>query len=125
MLITRILFVIVMLALSASQRSAGEAKLIGTWQCNPRNGKIWRMTFTSDHKLVLALPHDETVDANLRDAKFDFFISGTWRIDGDDLVYTIQDKETQTPKTTTRMKLSEFEHAAPFGTDREAYLGRM
>src|SRR5437667_11795265 len=102
MLSTRILFVIVMLALSASQRSAGEAKVIGTWQCNPRNGKIWRMTFTSDHKLVLAIPHDETVDANLRDAKFDFFISGTWRIDGDALFLHIQDKDTKTPTNTTR-----------------------
>jgi hypothetical protein len=113
------------LILAACGHSADEAKIIGVWQCNPRNGNIWRMTFTSDHKLVLALPNDKTHDVNLRDAKFDFFLSGTWRIDGTDLVYTIEDPGSETPKTTTRMKLSEFEHAAPFGTDRDAYLQRM
>ena len=106
------------------QRSQ-DSQVIGTWQCNPRNGKIWRMTFTSDHKLVLALPADETVDANQRDANFNFSMAGTWRIDGDDLIYTIEDKEHDIPKTTTRMKLAEFRHAAAFGTDREAYLERM
>lgn len=83
------------------------------------------MTFSSDHKIVLALPHDETVDANLREAKFDEAFSGTWRIERGELVYTVQDKDAYIPKTTTRMKLSEFEHASPFGTDREAYLERM
>jgi hypothetical protein len=115
----------VMLAFVACQHSANDANLIGTWQCNPRNGKIWRMTLRSDHKLVLALPRDDTVDVNSRDAKFDFFISGTWHIDGKDLVYTVEDKQTQIPQTTTRMKLSDFEHAAPFGTDRDAYLQRL
>ena len=83
------------------------------------------MTFSPDHTVVLALPHDETVDANLRDAKFDFFSSGTWRIDGTDVVYTIEKKESGIPKTTTRMKLSEFEHTPPFGTDPNAYLERL
>src|SRR6266403_351613 len=101
---------IVLAATSFGCQRSQDAQVIGTWQCNPRNGKIWRMTFTSDHKLVLALPLDETVDANQRDGKFKFFMAGTWRIDGDDLVYTIEDKEHDIPKTTTRMKLAEFKH---------------
>jgi hypothetical protein len=119
------LLVITALMLAGCNRSADEAKIIGVWQCNPRNGKVWRMTFTSDHKIVMSLPHDETVDANLRQTKFDEAFSGTCRIERDELVYTVQDKDAYVPKATTRMKLSEFEHASPFGTDREAYLERM
>jgi len=119
------LLIITVLTLAACGHSAEETKIIGVWQCNPRNGRVWRMTFSSDHKIVLALPHDETVDANLREAKFDEAFSGTWRIERGELVYTVQDKDAYIPKTTTRMKLSEFEHASPFGTDREAYLERM
>src|SRR5436190_19927664 len=90
------------LALAACGQSTDEAKIIGVWQCNPRNGKVWRMTFTQDHKIIMSLPHDETVDANLREAKFDEAFSGTWRIERDELIYTIEDKEHDIPKTTTR-----------------------
>jgi hypothetical protein len=83
------------------------------------------MTFSADHKLTLALPAEDTTDANRRDAKFKFFIAGTWHIDGEDVVYTMEDKDRNIPKTTTRMKLSDFKRAVPFGTDREAYLERL
>ncbi len=119
------LIAIIALTLAACGQSGEEAKIIGVWQCNPRNGKVWRITFTADHKIVMSLPHDETVDANLREAKFDKVFSGTWRIDRDELVYTIEDKEHKIPKATTRMKLAEFRNAAAFGTDREAYLERL
>jgi hypothetical protein len=119
------LVAITALTLVACGQPAEEAKIIGVWQCNPRNGKVWRMTFTPDHKIVMSLPHDETVDANLREAKFDEAFSGIWRIERDELVYTIEDKEHDIPKTTTRMKLAEFKNAAAFGTDREAYLQRL
>jgi|SRR5882724_4980109 len=124
MLIARIAFLLLAASSSACQHSV-DAEVVGTWQCNPRNGAIWRMTFTADHKVILALPADGTVDANRRDAKFKFFMAGTWHIDGEDLVYTMEDKEREIPKTTTRMKLVDFKHAVPFGTDREAYLERM
>src|SRR5437867_11331193 len=102
------LVAITALTLAACGQPAEEAKIIGVWQCNPRNGKVWRMTFTRDHKLVLALPADETLDVNQRNAKFRFLVAGTWRIEGDDVVYTVEDKEHDIPKTTTRMKLADF-----------------
>jgi hypothetical protein len=124
MLTARIASILFAASSLACQRSE-DAQVVGTWQCNPRNGAIWRMTFTADHKLILALPAEDTVDANRRDAKFKFFMTGTWHIDGEDVVYTMEDKDHNIPKTTTRMKLAEFKHAVPFGTDREAYLERM
>jgi hypothetical protein len=124
MLIARIASILLAASSLACQRSK-DAQVVGTWQCNPRNGAIWRMTFTGDHKVVLALPADENVDANQRDAKFKFFTVGTWRIDGDDVVYTVEDKGHNIPKTTTRMKLADFKNAAAFGTNREAYLERL
>src|SRR5438270_13840658 len=93
------LFLLCVLALAACGRSAEEAKVIGTWQYNPRNGTIWRMTFSPDHKVVLSNPHDPSVDANLLDAKFDPVFIGTWRIDGGELVYTSQDPNGYTAKT--------------------------
>src|SRR5713101_4501602 len=83
-----------LLVLGACQRSADEAKVIGTWQCNPRNGKVWRYAFSSDHKAVLSLPHDESVDANLRDAQFDPVFSGTWRLDGT-ILFTQSKRKTR------------------------------
>src|SRR6266513_1225154 len=118
MLATRIATIVLATTSFGCQRSQ-DAEVIGTWQCNPRNGAIWRMTFTRDHNLVLALPADETLDVNQRNAKFRFFVAGTWRIEGDDVVYTVEDKEHGIPKTTTRMKLADFKRAKAFGTDRE------
>jgi hypothetical protein len=114
-----------MLAFSACQRSSNEAKVIGTWQCNPRNGQIWRITFASDHTVILSLPQDDAVDANLRDTKFERVFSGTWRLDGNEVAYTVEDKKLHIPKTTMKMRLSDFERAKPFGTDPDAYLERL
>ncbi len=119
------LLVATVLVCTGCGRSADEAKVIGVWQCNPRNGTIWRMTFSADHRLTMAIPRDATVDANDRDAKFDKMFSGTWHIERDEVVYTVTDKNGSVPKTTTRMKLSEFERAPPLGVDREAYLERL
>ena len=119
------LLLVCSLALTACQHSAEEAKIIGTWQYNPRNGTIWRMTFSRDHKVVLSNPHDATVDANLLDAKFDPVFFGTWRIDRGELIYTTQDQNGYTAKTTTRFKLAEFEHVPPLGEDRDATLVRV
>src|SRR4051794_13354242 len=116
MLTARIAFIFLAISSFACQRSE-DAQVVGTWQCNPRNGAIWRMTFTADHKLILGLPVDDMVDANRRDAKFKFLMAGTWHIDGEDVVYTMEDKERNIPKTTTRMKLADFKHAVPFGTN--------
>ena len=124
MLLPRLL-VLTFAMLSACSRSADEAKVIGVWQCNPQNGTIWRMTFAPDHTLALALPHDQTVDSNRRDAKFDFFMSGTWYLDGSDLVYTIEQKEGEVLKAVTRISLSKFENTPPFGTDPNYYLERL
>jgi hypothetical protein len=124
MLNARLLFAL-LLMFASCQRSSNEAKVIGTWQCNPLNGKVWRMTFASDHTVILALPRDESVDASMRTARFDEAFSGAWRLDGNEVVYTVEDKETHIPKTTTRMKVSDFEHAKPFGVDPNAYLERL
>ena len=37
------LVAITALTLAACGQPAEEAKIIGVWQCNPRNGKVWRM----------------------------------------------------------------------------------
>src|SRR4051812_7179939 len=108
------LLAITALTLVGCGQPAEEAQVIGVWQCNPRNGKVWRMTFTPDHKIVMSRAHDEPVAATLREAKFDEAFSGTWRIERDELVYTIEEKEHDIQKTATRMKLAEFKNAAAF-----------
>ena len=119
------LLLVCSLALTGCQHAAEEAKIIGTWQYNPRNGTIWRMTFSPDHKVVLSNPHDPSIDANLLDAKFDPVFVGTWRIDRDELVYTTQDPNGYTAKTTTRFKLTEFEQVPALGQGRDATLVRV
>jgi hypothetical protein len=88
-------------------------------------GKIWRITFASDHTVTLSLPQDDAVDANLCDTKFERLFSGTWRLDGNEVTYTVEDKKLHIPKTTMKMRLSDFERAKPFGTDPDAYLERL
>jgi hypothetical protein len=102
--------------------SSDEALVVGRWQCNPRNGAVWRITFSRDHTAVFSLPHDDSVDANKRDAKFDRSFKATWWIDGDQLVYADADQPT---KEKAKIKLSEFKTATPFGSDPNAYLERM
>jgi len=67
------------------------------------------------------------VDVTLRDASFYPLASGTWYVDGNEVVYTIH-KISNTPVVhdeTTRMKVSDFQNAKPFGADHNAYLERM
>ena len=119
--------ILALLIVAACHRSGDDGTVIGTWQCKPRPGQCWRYTFAGDHTFVISLPDDETVDVTLRDASFYALASGTWYVDGTEVVYTIQ-KIKNTPVVrdeTTRMKLSDFQNAKPFGTDHKAYLERM
>lgn len=97
--------------------------VIGRWQCNPRTGAVWRYTFYRNHTVTLSLPHDDTVDANQRNAKFDVSLTGTWHIEGDDLVYTTEEKGP-VPERTMRIRLSEFRNAQYF-PDKDARWERM
>ena len=107
-------------------RSGDDRMVIGTWQCKPRPGQCWRYTFAGDHTFVISLPDDETEDVTLRDARFYALASGTWYVEGNEVVYTIQKmKDTEIRPETTRMKFSDFQNAKPFGTDPKAYLERM
>jgi hypothetical protein len=83
------------------------------------------MTFTPDHRLVLAVPADERVDATKRNAKFQFFMAGTWRIHKDHVAYTVRGCDGAIPETTARIELAHFKRATPFGTARDAYLERL
>jgi len=106
-------------------RSGNDAVVIGTWQCNPHPGECWRYTFAGDHTFVISLPDDETVDVTLRDARFYPLASGTWYVEGNEVVYTIHKMKDTPFNETTRMKLSDFQNAKPFGTDHKTYLERM
>ena len=118
--------ILALLIVAACHRSGDDAAVIGTWQCIPRPGECWRYTFAGDHTFVISLPDDETEDVTLRDARFYPLASGTWHVEGNEVVYTIEKlKDTEIRHETTRMKLSDFQNAKPFGTDHKAYLERM
>jgi hypothetical protein len=115
-----------MLIVVGCHRTGDDATVIGTWQCIPRPGECWRYTFAGDHTFVISLPYDEAEDVTLRDARFYPLASGTWYVEGNEVVYTTQKlKDTEIRHETTRMKLSDFQNAKPFGTDHKAYLERM
>ena len=118
--------ILAMLIVVGCHRSGDDAAVIGTWQCNPRPGECWRYTFAGDHTFVISLPDDEAEDVTLRDARFYPLASGTWYVEGNEVVYTLQKlKDAPVREETTRMKLSDFKNAKPFGADHEAYLERM
>jgi hypothetical protein len=118
--------ILALVIVAGCHRSGHDAAVIGTWQCNPRPGECWRYTFAGDHTFVISLPDDETEDVTLRDAMFYPLASGTWYVEGNEVVYTIHKmKDTQIHDETTRMKLSDFKDAKAFGTDHHAYLERM
>ena len=118
--------ILALLIVVGCHRSGDDGTVIGTWQCNPRPGECWRYTFAGDHTFVISLPDDETVDVTLRDARFYPLASGTWYVEGNEVVYTIHAmKNTPVVHETTRMKLSDFQNAKPFGADHKAYLERM
>ena len=106
-------------------RSGDDTAVIGTWQCNPQPGQCWRYKFAGDHTVVILLPDDETVDVTLRDASFYPLASGTWSVEGNEVVYTIDRIKNSPMHETTRMKLSDFKNAKAFGIDHHAYLERM
>jgi hypothetical protein len=96
------------LLLAACPRSSAEAEVIGTWQYDPKNGAVWRYTFAPDHTVVLSIPHDDYVDVNLANAKFDPMTSGTWRLDGKDVVYTMKSEHEKNGQVTATIKKTEF-----------------
>ena len=98
--------------------SADEAMVVGKWQLNTHNGAVWRYSFYRDHTLTVSLPHDDAVDANQRNAKFHVVDSGTWRVEGSEVVYTLK-AEGQLPERTTRFPLAELRAARRF-PDRDA-----
>ena len=126
-MLTRPFAAILFAAATAAARAAApdQKSVVGTWQCNPRAGKVWRMMFTPDRRLVLSLPADEHVDATTREAKFKFLMAGTWRIHKEHVVYTVEDRDSGIPKTTGRIELAHFKRAIPFGTERDPYLERL
>jgi hypothetical protein len=119
--------ILALLIVVGCHRSGDDAAVIGNWQYNPRVGECWRYTFASDHTFVISLPEDETVDVTLRDARFYALASGTWHVEGNEVVYTIHKlKDAPVARDeTTRMKLSDFKNAKVFGTDHKATLERM
>jgi hypothetical protein len=101
-----LLGIAILTGLVACQRSPNDAKIIGTWQYNTRNGRLWRYTFASDHTFVLYIDQD---DADGKEtAAFRRFSAGTWRFDGDVLMDTIEDRGAGIPRTTTRTRILEF-----------------
>jgi len=47
-------------------------------------------------------------------------------MEGNEVVYTLQKlKDAPVREESTRMKLSDFKNAKPFGADHKAYLERM
>ena len=98
--------------------SDDEATVVGKWQLNTHNGAVWRYKFYRDHTLTVSLPHDHSVDAKQRNAKFNVVDSGTWRVDRSDVVYTLK-AQGQLPEKTTRFPLAELRAARRF-PDREA-----
>ena len=111
---------IMIFALSACgpQLSRDEQFVLGQWQINTRNGAVWRYRFYRDHTLTVALPRDDTVDANERYAAFRVVDRGTWHIEGNDVVYTLR-AQGELPERTTRFPLEELRQARPF-PDRDA-----
>ena len=62
----------------------------------------------------------------LREARFYPLGSGSWHVEGNEVVYTLQKlKDAPVREESTRMKLSAFKNAKPFGADHKAYLERM
>ena len=98
--------------------SNDERFVLGQWQINTRNGAVWRYMFYRDHTLTVALPRDDTVDANERNAAFRVVGKGTWQIEGNDVVYTLG-AQGEIPERTTRFPLEELRQARLF-PDRDA-----
>lgn len=112
-----------MLSACQAPLQGDEAMIVGQWQCNTRNGAIWLFAFRRDHSVTL---RNVAVDADGRKPSFDSAMFGTWNVDGIDLVYALdRDSHGTIIKKTTRIPLSEFKHAAPLGTDRDARWERM
>jgi len=107
-----------LLSACGPQLSKDERFVLGQWQINTRNGAVWRYMFYRDHTLTVALPRDDTVDANERTAAFRVVGNGTWQIDGNEIVYTLR-AQGQIPERTTRFPLEELRQARPF-PDRDA-----
>jgi hypothetical protein len=104
--------------------SNDEATVVGQWQLNTFNGAVWRYTFRRNHTVTVALPRNDSVDANRRNAGFVVVQSGTWSVEGRDVVYILKATDS-VPARTTRFPLSELTQAVPFGTDINARWQRM
>ena len=99
--------------------------VVGKWQITVHQA-VWRYNFCRDHTVTLSLPRDDEVNANERNAKFVLVRSGTWRIEGTDVVYTEKAKASpfgELPERTTRIPLAELRAARAF-PDHNGSWGR-
>ena len=100
--------------------SDDEAMVVGQWQIIIHHA-VWRYKFYRDHTVTLSLPLEDEINASDRTAKFSVVRSGTWRIEGTDVVYTVYTVKPwrELPERTSRIPLAELRAARPF-PDRSA-----
>jgi hypothetical protein len=62
-----------------------EKKIVGAWSWTYIEG-VGRMVFTADHKVKEGFPPEDKDGRHLPDDQFEYYESGTWRLEGDVLV---------------------------------------
>src|ERR1700730_11365376 len=77
--------------------SSNEAKIVGSWQRTYSEGdgsrsKVGRIIVTIDHKVKEGFPPEGEDGRHLSDDQFIFPYSGTWRLEGDVLLTTLDNQ---------------------------------